>query len=111
MKWARAKANNEFTDVHSDYYRFSDGDGAERMCTAWIPLGNYTVDNSVLCVCEKSHLLKDFDQDDMKAEVPPSFHNFLKNCTWRASGVEMGDVIIFDIKTVHCSTKNISDKM
>jgi len=108
-KWARSFTKDEFTDWHSDWYRFASVKGP--MYTAWIPLGNYKVDEGVLMVAEKSHLLKDYREEDSMIELPKSFVWFKHQCTKRVSDVRIGDAIIFDIRTIHCSTKNKTDRM
>ena len=122
QKWVRVHGRNGFTDEHTDFYRFKEcaGDG---MVTAWVPLGDYAPEDGVLAVCAGSHLARgmsggrgrgggggdddddDDDEPEAKTELPPGFDGG----EWHASDVRMGDVVLFDIRLVHASTRNGAD--
>ena len=128
QKWVRVLGSRECTDEHSDWYRFRGC--AERMLTAWIPLGDYACDGEgVLAVCARSHRLLPATNAAAAAhesesaaaahdEFPASFLDARRvasaGCTgaveeWHcARHVCAGDVILFDIRAVHASTRNQS---
>jgi len=110
-KWVRIHGNGEFTDEHTDYYRFQGN--AVGMHTCWIPLGDYDVTDGTLAVCEGSHLLPGYDLNsyaESKMELPKSFTHFNQTAIWRSTDFRAGDIVIFDIRTIHASTKNLSDR-
>jgi len=106
-KWVRVMGHGESTDEHTDFYRFADT--AKRMHTCWIPLGDYSVFQGTLAICEKSHLLEGFELQnyhETKGELPPGFEQFQRQAIWRSTHFRPGDIVIFDIRTVHASSKN-----
>eukprot|EP01006_Ploeotia_vitrea_P023413 TRINITY_DN55876_c0_g1_i1.p1 TRINITY_DN55876_c0_g1~~TRINITY_DN55876_c0_g1_i1.p1 ORF type:complete len:329 (+),score=146.56 TRINITY_DN55876_c0_g1_i1:16-1002(+) len=113
-KWVRVKGKDEFTDEHTDFYRFSGN--AEGMYTCWCPLGDYAPTHGTLVVCEGSHKLDGYTADDYsmeeKAELPPGFDKFVERPTtvWRSATFAAGDIVIFDIRLVHASTLNTTDR-
>jgi ectoine hydroxylase-related dioxygenase (phytanoyl-CoA dioxygenase family) len=102
-KWVRVLGEKEFTDEHTDYYRFEEQ--SKEMVTCWIPLGNYTKEGSTLCICEGSHHLNMLHQQSGE-ELPSEFNVQDSKWIWRTTNVNIGDCIIFDIRSVHASTKN-----
>eukprot|EP00808_Paulinella_micropora_P006261 g14594.t1 len=108
-KWVRVFGNGEFTDEHTDFYRFSSN--AHRMFTAWIPFGDYTIHQGTLAVCEHSHLFPSYRSEDFaerKVELPPDFNRVKDQVTWLTADFQAGDLVIFDIRLIHCSTANTS---
>ena len=113
-KWLRVMGINENTDEHADFYRFSHFNVAKRMLTCWIPLGSYTAHEGTLAICESTHHLISFDefdedQSDSKSELPSHFDLASSSCVWRTGDFQAGDLCIFDIRTIHASTKNQSE--
>lgn len=116
QKWVRVHGRGGWTDEHTDYFRFRTC-ADEGMVTAWVPLGDYRPEDGVLAVCAGSHLADgmggsggnggddDDDEPEAKSELPRGF----QGGEWRASEVRMGDVVVFDIRLVHASTRNGSD--
>eukprot|EP00455_Lapot_gusevi_P006511 TRINITY_DN12781_c0_g1_i3.p1 TRINITY_DN12781_c0_g1~~TRINITY_DN12781_c0_g1_i3.p1 ORF type:complete len:120 (-),score=5.24 TRINITY_DN12781_c0_g1_i3:30-389(-) len=82
------------------------------MMTCWIPFGDYTKYEGTLAVCKQSHLLTGFSESDYlgeaKAELPESFPEFQEHATWVTTDFRMGDMVVFDIRTIHASTANLS---
>lgn len=107
-KWVRVKGKDQNTSEHTDFYFFADA--AQDMFTCWIPLGDYTIDQGVLSVCPCSHLLDAYTEiiDEQKIDLPASFEEFNKTAVWVTTPVEQGDVVVFDIRTVHASTTNLT---
>jgi hypothetical protein len=119
VKWVRIMATGENTDEHTDYFRFAHQAQARNMYTCWIPLGDYTVDEGTLAVCARSHLLTGFgdNPDDSdgwmaegKRELPLDFRAEDPQWEWCTADFRMGDVCVFDIRAVHASTPNLSDR-
>jgi len=75
--------------------------------TTWISLSDSVgPKQSVLAVVPGSHRLREWDTPRADAQLPGDFDWTLK---WRIpSKVNFGDVIIFNIKTVHASSLNVS---
>lgn len=108
-KWVRVMGQGEGTDEHTDYYRFAST--ANQMVTCWIPLGDYSIFQGTLAICEKSHLLEGYHQNhESKSEMPPAFDEFQRSAIWRSTRFKPGDVVVFDIRTVHASSKNQSQQ-
>ena len=134
-KWVRVMARHEYTNEHVDYYRFSGN--AQRMLTCWVPLGDYAKDRGVLAVAHRSHRLiereederalrsqrNDEKSDDCKAdgdeeakdknarELPRAYGAAAGGAMeWHTTDVRVGDVVVFDIRAIHASTTNESDR-
>ncbi len=75
--------------------------------TTWIPLSNLkTPKDSILAVAPGTHKLKGWDMPQRKAQVPGDFNWKLP---WLIpQEIRPGDIIIFNIKTVHAASFNSS---
>jgi len=106
-KWVRVHGHGEFTDEHTDYYRFASI--AKNMFTCWIPLGDYTPKEGTLAVLPGSHLIAYREGLEFKQELPL---DFAEHCggIWRTACFQKGDLVIFDIRTIHASTQNQSQR-
>ncbi len=123
------QSRGECTEEHTDYYRFehlaetsSEGegsdndiaeDGARDMFTCWIPLGCLPISHGTLAVAEGSHLLNGYARgvysSERKEELPPDFARWQQGPppgVWRTAAFLPGDVVLFDIRLVHASTRN-----
>ena len=114
-KWIRCIAPNRATDIHTDYYRFhqwSENRNIESsMYTVWIPLDHYRSDqHGTLCVCSGSHnYVKQCNYPQFTdIELPDNFyqHTINHSLQWCTTDFNPGDLVIFDIGLVHCSTIN-----
>lgn len=78
--------------------------------TCWMSLGEYNSTNSSLCVMPKSHCLTEF-QNPLKGDLlPQDYNNLLKSkWGWQRGEIGLGDIIIFNVKTVHGASKNLSN--
>lgn len=86
-------------------YRFM---GSARW-TSWIALGDYEVLDGVLVVCEHSHDLVGKESLNHHEELPEVCSRaFLQSQTWSTSNFRAGDMLLFDIRTIHASTPNFS---
>ncbi len=98
--------------MHSDFYFF--GGKITSMLTCWVALGDYTVDDGTLVVCERSHKLPGLDKplsEESKQELPESFLSSPPTARlWRTADFQAGDAVVFDIRLVHASSTNLSDQ-
>lgn len=62
--------------------------------------------DSALCLAEGSHNLSGFEAT--KADVPSKFQ--VRLCNWQTAEFNAGDMVIFNIKTVHAASKQLRDK-
>lgn len=109
LKWVRVIGKDENTEEHSDYYRFSRHASMcqNNMYVCWVPLGDYKVSDSTLVVASGSHHHVKYDSSsEIEEELPPGID--LDNFDWKTSDVAMGDIVVFDIRSVHASTNNTS---
>ena len=58
FKWLRAVGNEGYTAAHYDFVYM--GRGSHNLYTAWIPLGDLTIDQGTLAICSGSHDLEGF---------------------------------------------------
>ena len=117
-KWVRVKGKNENTEQHSDYYRFNDN--CFKMLTVWMPLMDINIERGPLAVCPKSHLLNynindnvngyGMEEEKSDIELPEEFIEFNKTAIWKTTNFKKGDLLIFDIKLVHASLINKTNK-
>lgn len=116
-KWLRIKGHLDYTDIHSDYYKFPQ----ESLRIAWIPLSTLfpdqpslvtmTASHGPLALCKQSHLLPDYDclaphTEEVPLALPRSslpWHSPLR--------LEEGDFIVFNNRTVHASLVNRSGEL
>lgn len=109
-KWVRVKGTGENTEEHSDYFRFAEN--AENMVTIWTPLMDIPIDKGPLAVCPGSHLLIDGGDESVEygdykqSELPSDFETFHESTGWKTTHFKKGDILIFDIRTVHASLGN-----
>ena len=118
-KWIRAVGQNQFTGVHADTVYMSRG--STSLHTVWIPLGDTEAEHGSLAVIDKSHALAtyepirqtygqmDVDRDKTEGwlsrdplEITEKFGG-----VWQTADFEAGDVLIFSMQTLHCSTTNM----
>ena len=76
--------------------------------TCWIPLEDVSVDHSILSLISQSQLLKGYNQPyDKRGLTPAQFNQHYKKIfTIPKQGVEAGDMILFNIKTIHAASIN-----
>ena len=83
-KWLRFKAPNDQASEHRDN-KYMTG---KRVLTCWVPFGDIPVRMGSLALKEGSH----------KGNIGK----------WKTTDFEIGDVIIFTMRTLHCTTKNLT---
>lgn len=113
------------------------GRGSRRLYTAWIPLGDVPLSMGGLMILEKSHLnselkreyaLRDIDEFDAtspeaidwvvgkkrwdgKLSDDPCWVQDKFGGRWLTAPFSAGDVLLFDIHTVHASADNHTDRI
>jgi len=111
-KWVRVHGQGESTDEHTDYYRFQGN--AKGMFTCWIPLGTYAMKQGCLAVCPGSHALSGYNQNtygiETKVELPPDYQANAQESVWASTRFGIGDICSFDIRLVHASTENTTNR-
>jgi len=78
--------------------------------TVWVPLEAITVEHGTFCVLPKSHSYPQYSKPYKDFQVPNSYWKCAKGQPWHVGTFEPGDMIIFDLKTVHATTRNLLDK-
>lgn len=80
--------------------------------TCWVPLADVSASDGVLAVLESSHrLLSGLDRPPYPdTQLPKSFMKPLpEECVWRVMEYRAGDLVLFDSKAIHCTSKNYGD--
>ena len=121
FKWLRTTSTGGGTGAHCDAVYM--GRGSRRVRTFWIPFGATPVERGTLTVCEASHRLPAFEEirrrygaldvDRDRIEDTGWFTNEplqITGAQWKTADFEAGDVIVFDLYTMHASTINVQDE-
>ena len=122
-KWLRATNPGEFTGVHLDHVYM--GMGSQDLHTAWIPFGDIEPTAGSLVIASGSHNAESFKslrdtygKIDVDRDQIPGWYSTSPDelseqfqARWQTSCFEMGDVVIFDLHTFHCSTANSTDRL
>lgn len=133
--WLRAVAPGGFTQPHYDIVYM--GRGTKRIFTAWTPMSDISFDLGGLAILENSHRLEDLkatygtEDVDIACTNKPGvlrmndrgyagFGALSDDPTelaerfdrrWLVSEYAMGDVLLFTMFTLHCSTDNRTDRI
>lgn len=90
-----------------DNWYCSDCKQRPTLVSCWTPLGDVQVNDGVLCVLAGSHKLPNFDIPEKKRpSLPMAYRSQGKHMTWVTTDFKAGDVVLFNSKAVHCSTRN-----
>lgn len=127
-KWLRAVGRTTFTGVHCDSVYMSRG--SSKLLTCWIPIEeNATLELGALAMCKGSHKSKGlqrlratYGKFDTEAEPgfegsgwftndPLEISRMDPEVQWVAGDYEAGDMLIFTLLTLHCSTANLTDRV
>ncbi|CAG5124468.1 unnamed protein product [Candidula unifasciata] len=122
-KWLRAMHQEGFTGAHVDNVYMSRG--SSNLHTMWTPIGDVPIEQGVLAMCEGSHRLPSFKHfqetyGEMDAEnaglkgtgwfTEDPFEITQKfGGQWKTTDFRAGDVLIFNMRTVHMSTTNTTN--
>lgn len=82
---------------------------AERpiLISCWAPLADVDIDGGGLAVLKGSQNLPNFLQPSSAyPQIPSSYQKHGRGLTWSTGTYEQGDVVIFNSKAVHCTSKN-----
>lgn len=118
-KWLRAVRTGDFTGIHADSLYM--GRGSKNVYTVWTPLHDIPLEKGGLVVCEKSHLFdgevgayrrNDSANDNGNGWLTrsPLSLDDRYSCKWVTENFQAGDVVIFGLNTLHCSTVNTTDE-
>ena len=78
--------------------------------TCWISLGDYHSGNSSLCVMPRSQALTEFHDPVKNGLLPGDYQKLVKEkWGWERGDFSMGDIILFNVKTVHGASKNLQN--
>lgn len=73
--------------------------------TVWLPLKDVGPDDSTLQILEGSHFMHGWNTRNKKEELPKDFKSQKTAYRWvTAKGIQFGDAIIFNCKTIHAAT-------
>lgn len=127
QKWLRAVPRGVFTGVHADAVYMSRG--SPRLLTTWVPLEPAaTLELGALAVLRGSHRLPGFARLHatycaLDVEAEPGFQGsgWLSEDPWELDGLDpaagwqtadfaAGDVVLFGLRTLHCSTANATGR-
>uniref|UniRef100_A0A7S2RL85 PDZ domain-containing protein n=1 Tax=Rhizochromulina marina TaxID=1034831 RepID=A0A7S2RL85_9STRA len=86
------------------------GDGSQAaICgTLWMPLEDVPPGKGVLGLIPGSHLYPGVDKRVGDASVPASYLKSCKGGTWLTTDFKAGDLVLFDMRTIHATSKNHS---
>jgi hypothetical protein len=103
--------------VKAGYDRDDDGewhcvDCARQHCpvyTCWMSLGEYHSGNSSLCVMPKSQCLTEYHAPSKDQLLPGDYPRLVKEkWGWERGDFNLGDIVLFNVKTVHGASKNLN---
>ncbi len=122
-KWLRLVGQKLYTGAHIDIVYMGRG-ATRKLFTCWTPFGDIPVEMGTLALCVGSHKLPGFqklrdsygkmdvDRDrvggwfsDDPVEITTKFGG-----QWQTTNFEAGDVLIFGMWTMHCSTNNQTNR-
>ena len=83
--------------------------------TAWVAMGRVGVENGRLALVEGSHRLQGYEargkgEGKLPTEWTAGKGKGGKGAVWRSADMEAGDVLLFNIKTVHAASPNCSEQ-
>jgi len=102
--------NPPLEEMPKDDWHCSECNPRPLLGTVWIPLEDITVDHGTFCVLPKSHLYPLYSKPYKDFQVPNSYWKNAKGQPWHVGAFEAGDMVLFDLKTVHATTKNLQEK-
>jgi len=124
FKWLRAVPKGFFTGFHVD--RVYMGRGSDSLTTAWIPLGDITVEDGALVVCRGSHCSKQLEklrheygrgtagQDGTSsgwvADRPEILERKYGVLPWTTTNFQAGDVCVINLDVLHVSSTNVTSR-
>ncbi len=120
FKWLRQVTPGKFSGLHFDNVYM--GRGSDRLHTVWVPIGDLTPDLGTLVLNVGSHSerkkklidtygMMDVDRDKVAGwfSHDPREYTEKYGGQWQTSRFKAGDIVIFTMFTMHCSTLNLTD--
>ncbi len=120
FKWLRRVRPDKYTGLHFDNVYM--GRGSERLHTVWLPIGDLTPDLGTLVLNVGSHNERkqklvesygkmDVDRDKVEGwfSHDPREYSEKYGGQWQTTNFKAGDIVIFTMFTMHCSTLNVTD--
>jgi len=78
--------------------------------TVWMPLEPLPVEHGTFCILPKSHNITEYHEQYKDHQLPNNYWRESKGRPWHVAEYEPGDVVLFDMRTVHATTKNLTDR-
>ena len=103
--YSRKIKTDEFTDIHTDYYRFMNS--GSRVCTVWIPITKQYMNEGTIGFIPGTHLL-DFNEKIEGLELPKDYIKIRDSSEWQTFHFSPGDCVFFDSRCIHGSFVNKS---
>jgi len=69
---------------------------------------NQGIKEGTLAICQDSFKLDYVEETLEQQELPKNFLDFIDESTWLYNDYKVGDLVIFDIRTIHASFRNDS---
>ncbi|CEP02360.1 hypothetical protein PBRA_008944 [Plasmodiophora brassicae] len=90
----------------STWHCSSCADGPLSVFTCWCALGDIDLQDSTLAFVPGTHTLTGYDRPRAGEQVPSSFKG--GSARWHVADgtLRPGDIFIFNVKTIHCASKN-----
>lgn len=124
-KWLRGVYKNAFTGAHVDNVYMSRG--TSNLLTIWTPFGENPLEMGALACVESSnqlprlhHFQATYGSCDLEAENVAGSGWFTEDpeeistkfsVSWKTADFGLGDVLIFTSRTIHMSSKNVTDHL
>ncbi len=120
FKWLRKVSPGKYSGLHFDNVYM--GRGSDRLHTVWVPIGDLTPDLGTLVLNVGSHKerkqklidsygMMDVDRDKVAGwfSHDPREYTEKYGGQWQTTSFKAGDIVIFTMFTMHCSTLNLTD--
>jgi hypothetical protein len=77
------------------------------LVSCWAPLSDVDIDGGGLAVLKGSQRLPNFLQpSSSRPQIPSSYLKFGRGLAWSTGPYEAGDLVIFNSRAIHCTSKN-----
>ncbi len=119
-KWVRQVKPGASTGAHMDIVYM--GRGSKGLMTCWTPLDDIPIEKGTLVVAPGSHkdreLIDSYGQRDVDIDKKPGWLTTSprklveeRGYHWVTSDFQMGDIMVFGMYLMHCSTVNTTDRI
>jgi ectoine hydroxylase-related dioxygenase (phytanoyl-CoA dioxygenase family) len=120
FKWLRQVMPGKFSGLHFDNVYM--GRGSDRLHTVWVPIGDLTPELGTLVLNVGSHKerkkklidtygMMDVDRDKVAGWFSDDPREYTEKYggQWQTTSFKAGDIVVFTMFTMHCSTLNLTD--